>query len=97
MYKTENPVLNMFVKEVIHMKKAIKKITVIAMAFTLLGTGSFISNKTAPEKAVFTAHAITCPNCHGGSYWITSRQEYQYGTGGYFKTVSYCKLCGKTF
>lgn len=76
------------------MKKAIRKISAIAMAITLLGAGSVISGKISSEPVTLTANAATCTHCHGGSAHIGYRNVYIYGSGGYFKKVPYCTLCG---
>jgi hypothetical protein len=51
------------------MKNAIKKIAAIAMAFTLLGTGTAVTKTIAPQfDNSIIASAATCYNCHEGSY-----------------------------
>lgn len=57
------------------MKNVIKKIASITMAFTLLGTGTAVTKTIAPQfDTSITAHATSCNNCHGGSYYI--KNEY---------------------
>lgn len=66
------------------MKKAFKKLIAVAMAFTLLGTGTTLTKTIAPQKDnTIVASATTCNNCHGGSYhvvtedsgWVTYKEE----------------------
>ena len=62
------------------MKNAIKKLTAVAMAFTLLGTGTAVTKTIAPQfDTSITAHATSCNNCHGGSYSIkTEYTDWEY-------------------
>ena len=54
------------------MKNIIRKISAIALAFTLLGTSTAITKTIAPKSDnTLVASAATCPNCHGGSYWTS--------------------------
>ena len=83
--------LKKYIKDVIHMKKAIKKLVSIAMAFTLLVTG------TAITKSVNTleAHALTPPiareNCHNHGQYTFSR--YYYTASGRYYLGEYCYAC----
>ncbi|MBR6967206.1 MAG: hypothetical protein IKH78_01635 [Ruminococcus sp.] len=55
------------------MKKAFKKLIAVAMAFTLLGTGTTLAKTIAPQKDnTIVASATTCNNCHGGSYYVVT-------------------------
>ena len=55
------------------MKKALKKLAAVAMAFTLLGTGTAVTKNIAPQaNNSITAYAASCNNCHGGSYYMTT-------------------------
>ena len=62
------------------MNNALKKIAAVAMAFTLLGTGTAVTKTIAPQfDTSITAHATSCNNCHGGSYYIkTEYSEWKY-------------------
>ena len=62
------------------MKNAFKKITAVAMAFTLLGTGTAVTKTIAPQfDTSITAHAASCNNCHGGSYYMkTEYTDWEY-------------------
>ena len=58
------------------MKKIIKKITAIAMAFTLIGAESAITKTIAPQaNDSLTAHAATCNHCHSGSLYIITYEK----------------------
>ena len=58
------------------MKKLLKKVTAIALAFTLIGAESAITKKIAPQaNDSLTAYAATCNNCHGGSYYVTAYEK----------------------
>ncbi|MBQ6040458.1 MAG: hypothetical protein K5705_01945 [Oscillospiraceae bacterium] len=53
------------------MKQVIKKITAIALAFTLIGAETAITKTIAPQADnSITAHAATCNNCHSGSLYV---------------------------
>lgn len=79
------------------MKNILKKISAVALAFTLLGTGTVITRNVSPKASnTLTANAISCDNCHGGSYHISTRYEYVWGGRRiYVFEETYCSLCGK--
>ncbi|WP_303800301.1 hypothetical protein [Ruminococcus flavefaciens] len=62
------------------MKKTLKKIAAVAMAFTLLGTGTTVTKTIAPQfDTSITAHAASCNNCHGGNYYMkTEYTDWKY-------------------
>lgn len=67
------------------MKNIIKKITAVAMAFTLLGVGSVITNNdsTKSENAI-TAEAAGCQH-----------HCYRYGVRSGNRMYVHCGNCGK--
>ena len=67
------------------MKNVIKKISAIALAFTLLGTGTTVTKTIAPQfYTSITAHAASCNKCHGGSYYMKAEYtEWGYKDGIY--------------
>ncbi|WP_295088827.1 hypothetical protein [Ruminococcus sp.] len=78
------------------MKKVIKKISAIAMAFTLLGTGTTFTknNKVLEAKA---ASPRSCPVCHGNQTGVCEA-GYWWGFGCSITNDSgqkyYYLLCG---
>ena len=53
------------------MKNIIKKISAVAMAFALLGTGTVISKKASPESVKpMTAQALCQYHTISNAYWI---------------------------
>ncbi len=78
--------LKINVKDVIHMKKTIKKLVSIAMAFTLLGTGTAITKSVSPTSDnSITAHAGIPPQyCNHNARW------YWYNNN----TQLICSACG---
>ena len=59
------------------MKKALKKLAAVAMAFTMLGTGTAFTNTITPQaNNSITAYAAFCQNCqnhnNGGAYCIST-------------------------
>lgn len=82
------------------MKKAIKKITAAALAFTLLGTGTVISKNVSPKStAVFTSHAEFAHNCSSyktGPFYINQMDRYAAGAARIFVIQYYrCAVCGR--
>lgn len=92
------------------MKNAIKKIAAIAMAFTLLGTGTAITKTLNPESSNIgiTADAA-CNHRNAHTVYTAWEVEYQFPTGnwkfdwGKFRAVSeweihevraYYSVCG---
>ncbi|SHM12459.1 hypothetical protein [Ruminococcus flavefaciens] len=85
------------------MKNTIKKITAIAMAFTLLGTGTAISKSVNPQSSsTLVANAADyCPS-HNGTYTydsydyvgIVERNGKHYIEYNRFKATK-CAVCGK--
>lgn len=77
------------------MKNTIKKLSAVAMAFTLLGTGTAVTKTITPQlDTSITAHATSCNNCHGGSYYIkTEYTDWEYA--GYYVSWHYSPLIGR--
>ena len=59
------------------MNKIVKKVSAIALAFTMLGTGATITKAVAPKSntALTASAASTCQH-HGYSYRTSSNWEY---------------------
>lgn len=77
------------------MKNVIKKISAIAMAFTLFGTGSTIAkNNSTESKNGLTASAAWCPayNCQHYSVRVQDRVD---GFTAYYTDM--CIFCGTVF
>ena len=78
------------------MKNIVKKISAIAMAFTLLGTGTFITKNVSSNDTALVANAAC-------SHTNVKRETYSYvyvenGWGKLYHTVTdYCPKCGYTF
>lgn len=76
------------------MKNVIKKISAIAMALTLLGTGTAIIKKVDP-KAANTLVACAACQYHDGSK-LNGKTITNYDENKAKKTgAKYCKCCGK--
>ena len=81
------------------MKNLLKKISAVAMAFTLLGTGTAISKNSPKPTNTLTAHAAYNHNCCsykyqiGSTSWIKvdSGTDYKYSVfvGGYVPNYTY--------
>ena len=91
------------------MKNAFKKLAAVAMAFTMLGTGTAVTKTIAPQaNNSITAYAASCTNCHGGSYYVRSVvsehvENITYGSDRYGQYVIFtivgdivyiCDCCG---
>ncbi len=76
------------------MKNVLKKVSAIAMALTLLGSGTAIATKIDP-KSTNTITASAACQYHGKSYYYGS-QRYTYSWRGhqYYKLAKYCSCCG---
>ena len=58
------------------MKKLTKKITAIALAFTLIGAETAITKTIAPQaNDSVTAYAATCNHCHYGSLYVITYEK----------------------
>ena len=58
------------------MRKFIKKITAIALAFTLIGAETAITKTIAPQaNNSITAYAATCNHCHCGSLYVITYEK----------------------
>ena len=67
-------------KRVQTMKKRFKKVTAIALAFSLIGAETAITKTIAPQaNNSVTAYAATCHNCHGGSLYVTTYEKTEEG------------------
>ncbi len=81
------------------MKNLLKKISAVAMAFTLLGTGSTLAKTSTKPVKTLTAHAAYNHNCCsykyqiGSTSWIKvdSGTDYKYSVfvGGYVPNYTY--------
>lgn len=80
------------------MKNVIKKIAVAAMAFTILGTGSIITDTTSAKSNTLTASAATRYDGHAhGQYTYNSTYQklvwVQKGVGYAIWVNAPCKRC----
>lgn len=61
------------------MRKFIKKITAIALAFTLIGAETAITKTIAPQaNDSVTAYAATCNHCHYGSLYVITYEKTEH-------------------
>ncbi|EWM52444.1 hypothetical protein [Ruminococcus flavefaciens] len=77
------------------MKKTFKKLSAALMAFALLGTGTFVTKKLAPQSDnTLVASAASCGNC---------QSSYHYSESAVSKTINgitvtyvfcHCSRCG---
>lgn len=80
------------------MKNAFKKLAAVAMAFTLLGTGTAVSKTIAPQ----TDNTLTASACnfHGQFRGIRFENVLYRAGNGWYETreavVQYCQECGST-
>ncbi|WP_028518095.1 hypothetical protein [Ruminococcus flavefaciens] len=74
------------------MKKIVKKISAIAMAFTILGTGTAITKYVSPKSDnTLIAHA-ECRNCHNIlTCWFTYTTKT--GSGNSYLYTVHCGSC----
>ncbi len=90
------------------MKKALKKLAAVAMAFTLLGTGTAFTNTITPQAGNKLIANAECMHKIGTHYseWKVDTQFPYYDKDGNFvcryvfqsRTVTdYCTVCGYTF
>lgn len=87
------------------MKNLLKKISAVAMAFTLLGTGTAISKNSPKPTNTLTAHAEFAHNCSSYKYEDNTKtlinislQPLAYEKIYYYynHNVTKCAVCGKT-
>lgn len=76
------------------MKKAIKKISAIAMAFTLLGTGTFIVKNVNPKANNILVASAAC-QFHDGSLQNGKRISNYDVTRAKKTGAKYCRCCGQ--
>lgn len=79
------------------MKNVIKKISAVAMAFTLLGTGIAATKTIAPEKDnTLTAQAYMPPQycSHNSGIHYYYYYSYRSGNKGYDVYLKCCNSCG---
>ncbi|WP_019680134.1 hypothetical protein [Ruminococcus flavefaciens] len=91
------------------MKNVIKRISAIAMAFTLLGAGTTIAKNTVKSDYTLTASAAYCPNHNGTTTswgeWELEWQDRTYvpASGLYYPSTAHlikyeyynCAVCGR--
>ncbi|WP_303789885.1 hypothetical protein [Ruminococcus flavefaciens] len=86
------------------MKNVLKKVSAIAMALTLLGSGTAIATKIDPKSDTTITASAACQYHHGtvvqGRYIENARLDYNnyyyYKENGkwYKKTARVCRSCG---
>lgn len=85
------------------MKKVLKKIASVTMAFTLLGTGTVVTKIVSPKSdTTIIASAASCPRCHD-TYHAKKTRTVKWREAGinsiktYEYTETYCPHCGYVY
>ena len=84
------------------MKKVLKKIASVTMAFTLLGTGTVVTKIVSPKSdTTIIASAASCPRCHDTYHAKKTRTVTVLHDAGcnyiYKFTETYCPHCGYVY